>query len=164
MNTQKPQILDSTQPDILSTQLDDSTSSDEINPKEIDTVVSDKKINKMLKSMMSDEAGSKLLDTTVPEESTPQLLDTTEPLSSTPQLLDTKEPLSSSEKNKQLEELGQKYDVLIREFNTIQNFDYNKKNISEQEIIEILTNLKKLQKFSNFASDYIPKLLDDISN
>lgn len=151
MDTQTPQILDSTQPDILSTQLDDSTSSDEISPKEIDTVVSDKKINKMLKSMMSDEASSKLLDTTVPEESTPQLLD-------------TKEPLSSSEKNKQLEELGQKYDVLIREFNTIQNFDYNKKNISEQEIIEILTNLKKLQKFSNFASDYIPKLLDDISN
>lgn len=90
------------------------------------------------------------------DTSTPQILE-----SSTPQLLDTSTPLNKKEQNQQLQELTQKYDTLIKEFNKIQNYPYDKKDMSNDEILEIFTNLKKLQEFSRFASDYIPKLLED---
>ena len=100
------------------------------------------------------------MDTSTPqilESSTPQLLDTT-----TSQSFDTAIPLNKKEQNQQLQELTEKYDTLIKEFNKIQNYPYNKKNMSNEEILEIFTNLKKLQKFSQIVSTYIPKLLEDL--
>lgn len=99
------------------------------------------------------------MDTSTPqifESSTPQLLDTT-----TSQSFDTTIPLNKKEQNQQLQELTKKYDTLIKEFNKIQNYPYDKKDMSNEEILEIFTNLKKLQEFSKFASDYIPNLLEN---
>ena len=98
------------------------------------------------------------MDTSTPqilESSTPQLLDTTS------QSFDTEVPLNKKEQNQQLQELTKKYDTLIKEFNKIQNYPYDKKNMSNEEILEIFTNLKKLKEFSEFAADYIPQLLEN---
>ena len=93
------------------------------------------------------------------ETQTPQILDSTQPFESSPQLLDTTPTLSSSDKDKQVQELSDKYDVLIEGFNSIQNFNYDKKDMSDKEIADILTKLAELKKFSNFITEKIPDVL-----
>jgi hypothetical protein len=98
------------------------------------------------------------------ETQTPQILDSTQPVEltesldeSSPQLLDTTPTLRSSDK--QVQELSEKYDVLIEGFNSIQNFNYDKKDMSNEEIVDILTKLAELKKFSNFITQKIPDVL-----
>jgi hypothetical protein len=99
------------------------------------------------------------MDTSTPqilESSTPQFLDTT-----TSQSFDTAIPLNKKEQNQQVQELTEKYDTLIKAFYKIQNFPYDKKDMSNEEILEIFTNLKKLKQFSQLVANYIPNLLED---
>ena len=92
--------------------------------------------------------------------STPQILDTSTPQildTSTPQILDTPNEISN-----QLKDLTGKYDTLIKEFSKIQNYPYDRTDMTNEEIVEICTNLKKLQNFSKFAYQYIPKVLNEL--
>jgi len=110
-----------------------------------------------LKMLQSLDSSTPLLDSSIQQldSSTPQIPQSLE--SSTENL----NSMKSKEKKEQLQELTEKYDSLIKEFNKIQTYNYEKKNMSYEEILEIFTNLKKLQTFSEFATEYIPKLLEN---
>jgi hypothetical protein len=77
--------------------------------------------------------------------------------------MDTSTP-NRNEVNEQLQEINQKYNTLIKEFSKIQNYPYDKKNMSKEEILDIFTKLKKLQQFSKFISEYIPETINKLED